>query len=167
MPRPFRRRGDRFVVSLGARERELLTEIARHSRELLEAEDPSSDTAVARLFPPAYQDDPLQNLEFESAQGDAPRRGKLEAIETLERTVDASEVTEEEVLAWVGVVNDARLVLGTRIAITEEATEETYPPDHPDRDAFEVYVYLTWLEERMIRALGDPPVGEAASSSGG
>ena len=166
MARPFRRKGDRFVVSLGRRERELLTEIARQSRELLEAEDPSTDTAVARLFPPAYQDDPLQNLEFESAQGDAPRRGKLDAIETLERTVDAPELTEDEVLAWVGVVNDARLVLGTRISITEQATEATYPPDHPHRDAFEVYVYLTWLEERMIRALGDPPVDAAASGAG-
>ena len=166
MARPLRRRGDRFVVSMSDRERELLTEIVRQSRDLLEAEDPSSDAAVARLFPPAYQDDPLQNLEFESALGDQPHRAKLDALATLERTIDAPELSEEEVLAWLGVVNDARLVIGTRIAITEQATEETYPQDHPDRDAFEVYVYLTWLEERMIRALGDPPVDDAGSAAG-
>ena len=164
--RPFRRRGGRFAVTLSDDERALLGEVCRQSRELLEHEDPSSDPAVARLFPPAYQDDPLQNLEFETAQGEAPRAGKLGAIATLEATVDAAEISEEELLAWMGVVNDARLVLGTRIGITEEATEEDYAEDHPDHDAFGVYGYLTWLEDRMLRALGDPPVEEGTSAAG-
>jgi phosphate acetyltransferase len=50
------------------------------------------------------------------------------------------------------VVNDARLVLGTRIEITEQATQRDYPADHPDHDSFGVYVYLTWLEDRILRA---------------
>lgn len=66
----------------------------------------------------------------------------------------------------MGVVNDARLVLGTRIGITEEATHEDYADGHPDHDAFAVYVYLTWLEERMLRALGDPPAAEGTSAAG-
>lgn len=166
MARPFRRRGRRFVVTLSDGERALLRELCRQSRELLQHEDPSSDPAVARLFPPAYQDDPLQNLEFEAAQGETPRSGKLDAIATLEATVDAAEIAEDQLLAWMGVVNDARLVLGTRIGITEEATEEDFAEDHPDHDAFGAYVYLTWLEERMLRALGDPPVVEGTSAAG-
>ncbi|HET9673073.1 MAG TPA: hypothetical protein VFQ40_09535, partial [Actinomycetota bacterium] len=88
MAKPFRRRGGRFLVSLSEGERGLLAELCRQSRELLEREDPSSDAALARLFPPAYQDDPLQNLEFETAVGDGPRNGKLEAIAILESTAD-------------------------------------------------------------------------------
>lgn len=164
MPRPFRRRGGRYAVSLSEQERTLLTEVCRQSRELLEAEDPSSDPAVARLFPPAYQDDPLQNLEFERAVGETPRNGKLAAIATVERTAGAAELSEDELLAWMGVVNDARLVIGTRIEITEQATERDYPSDHPHHESFGIYVYLTWLEDRMLRALGDPPVGERASA---
>jgi hypothetical protein len=141
----------------------MLAELCRQSRALLEAEDPSSDPAVARLFPPAYQDDPLQNLEFETALGNAPRNGKLDAIATVERTVRASDVSEDELLDWMKVVNDARLVLGTRIEITEQATQRDYPADHPDHDSFGVYVYLTWLEDRILRALGDPPT-EARSA---
>jgi hypothetical protein len=163
MARPFRRRGGRFVVSIGEGERGLLSEVCRQSRELLEEED-VSDPAVARLFPPAYRDDPLQNLEFEHAVGDAPRSGKLEAISTVERTMHARELEEDELLAWMGVVNDARLVIGTRIEITEEATEADYPEGHEDHDAFGVYVYLTWLESKMIDALGDPPVGRASGA---
>lgn len=160
MPKPFRRRRGRFLVSLSEGERGLLTELCRQSRDLLESEDPSSDPAVARLFPPAYQHDPLQNLEFETAIGHAPRDGKLDAIAILEATADASELSEEELLAWMGVVNDARLVLGTRIGITEEATEEDFPEGHRDHDSFGVYVYLTWLQSKMIDALGDPPAAD-------
>jgi hypothetical protein len=160
---PFRRRRGRFIVSLGSGERELLAELCRQSRELLEEEDPSSDPSIARLFPAAYKDDPLRSLEFETNLGDSPRAGKLAAIDTLARTVEASELTEEELLVWMGAVNDFRLLLGTRIDIKEESTERDYPEEDPNHDAFHVYVYLTWLEDRMLRALGEP---EAPGSVG-
>jgi hypothetical protein len=153
---PFRRRKGRFVVGLGAGERELLTELCRQTKELLADQDPSSDPSVARLFPAAYKDDPLRSLEFETNLGDAPMNGKLAAIETVERTLDAPELSEEELLQWMGAVNDFRLLLGTRIEITEEATERDYPEGHPNHDSFQVYVYLTWLEDRMLRALHAP-----------
>jgi hypothetical protein len=162
--RPFRRRRDRFVVALGAGERELLRELCRQSRDLLAAEDPSSDPSVARLFPAAYKDDPLRSLEFETNLGDGPRNGKLAAIDTMERTVEASELSEEELLVWMGAVNDFRLLLGTRIDIREESTERDYPEGDANHDAFQAYVYLTWLEDRMLRALGEP---EAPGSVGG
>lgn len=164
MAGPFRRRRGRFIVNLGSGERELLAELCRQSRELLEEEDPSSDPSIARLFPAAYKDDPLRSLEFETKLGDAPRNGKLAAIETLERTIEASELTEEELLVWMGAVNDFRLLLGTRIDISEESTERDFPKEDPNHDSFQVYVYLTWLEDRMLRALGEP---EAPGSVGG
>jgi hypothetical protein len=135
----------------------MLAELARQSRELLESEDPSSDPAVARLFPAAYRDDPLMSLEFEQAMGEAPKNGKLEALATLERTADAKELSEDELLSWLGAVNDLRLVMGTRIEITEESTEEDFPENDPNREGFLVYGYLTWLEDAMLRALGEPP----------
>jgi hypothetical protein len=161
--RPFRRRGGRFLVSLSDEERTMLAELARQVRELLDAEDPSSDPAVGRLFPPAYTDDPLRNLEFETNMGSQPRNGKLEAVETLERTVRSTELTEDELVAWMAVVNDARLVIGTRIEITEQATEADFPEGHPQRETFGMYVYLTWLEDRILRALGDPPAADLSS----
>jgi len=158
MPRPFRRKRGRFTVTLDTGERELLAELCRQSRELLEEEDPSSDPSIARLFPAAYKDDPLGSLEFETNMGDAPRAGKLAAIDTMERTVDSSELSEEELLIWMGAVNDFRLLLGTRIDIKEESTESDYPEGDPNHDSFQVYVYLTWLQDRMLRALGEPGV---------
>jgi hypothetical protein len=145
-------------VTLDTGERELLAELCRQSRELLEEADPSSDPSIARLFPAAYKDDPLGSLEFETNMGDAPRAGKLAAIDTMERTVDSSELSEEELLIWMGAVNDFRLLLGTRIDIKEESTEGDYPEGDPNHDSFQVYVYLTWLQDRMLRALGEPGV---------
>jgi hypothetical protein len=156
----FHAEGDGYTVNLSRGVRGLLVDLCRQSRALLEAEDPSRDPAVARLFPPAYEDDPLRNLEFETNLGAAPRNGKLEAIDTVERTAKASILTEDELLAWVGVVNDLRLVLGTRIEITEEATEEDFPADDPRHETHRVYQFLGYLLQEMLEAMGAPVVDE-------
>jgi hypothetical protein len=163
----FEKEGDRFAVHLSKGVRGLLVELCQQSRALLEAEDPSSDPAVARLFPPAYQDDPLRNLEFESTVGEAPRAGKLQALDTVERTAQAPELSEDELLAWIGVVNDLRLVLGTRIDITEEATDEDFPADDPRHESYRVYHFLGYLLQEMLEAAGAPDVGEPEDSVGG
>jgi hypothetical protein len=154
----FEKKGNRFSVRLGKRERELLVELVRQSRTLLETEDPSSDPAVARLFPAAYRDDPLRNLEYETSLGGAPRSGKLQALDTVERTANTRALSEEDFLTWMGVVNDLRLVLGTRIDVTEESTEEDFTAGGP-RDAYQVYQFLGWLLQEMLSALGEPESG--------
>lgn len=156
----FSKEGDRFTVRLSRGVRGLLVELCQQSRALLDAEDPSSDPAVSRLFPPAYPDDPLQNLEFETNLGAAPRSGKLEALDVVERTANASSLTEDELLAWIGVVNDLRLVLGTRIEITEEATDEDFPADDPRHETYRVYQFLGFLLQELLEGIGAPDVGE-------
>lgn len=156
----FSKEGDRFTVRLSRGVRGLLVELCRQSRALLEAEEPSSDPAVSRLFPPAYPDDPLQNLEFETNLGAAPRSGKLEALDVVERTANASTLTEDELLAWIGVVNDLRLVLGTRIEITEEATDEDFPADDPRHETYRVYQFLGFLLQELLQGIGAADVGE-------
>jgi hypothetical protein len=151
----FDKKGNRFSVRLRKAQRDLLLELCRQSRALLEHEDPSSDPAVARLFPAAYQDDPLRNLEYETSLGGAPRTGKLDALDTVERTIGAKELSEDELLSWMGVVNDLRLVLGTRIDVTEESTEGDFPAGG-SRDAFQVYQFLGWLLQEMLEAMGEP-----------
>jgi hypothetical protein len=159
----FEKKGDRFSVRLGKHERNLLVELVRQSRTLLETEDPSSDPAVARLFPAAYRDDPLRNLEYETSLGGAPRSGKLLALDTVERTANARALSEEDFLTWMGVVNDLRLVLGTRIEVTEESTEEDFAAGGP-RDAYHVYQFLGWVQQEMLFALGEPESGGQPAS---
>jgi hypothetical protein len=71
----------------------------------------------------------------------------------------------------VGVVNDLRLVLGTRIEITEEATEEDFPPEDPRQEMYRVYQFLGYLLQEMLEAMGapdvEPPPEEPGESVGG
>ena len=159
---PFHKDGHGYAVDLGERARDLLVELCRQSRLLLENEDPSSDPAMDRLFPPAYPDDPLADLEFSSALGDAPKDDKLAAIQTVERTANADRLTEEELLAWIGVVNDLRLILGTRLEVTDDPDDEGPAPDDPSREAYEVYLFLGMLLQEMLGEVGAPEPEEPA-----
>jgi hypothetical protein len=156
MKHPFEREDDGFRVRLGPNERAVIRSLAGQHRELLIAESPSSDPAVARLFPSAYPDDPLRSLEFEQATGGALLDGRLQAVSTVESTADADTLTEEQLLQWLAVVNDLRLVLGTRLDVTEETTEDDFAGDEERSGAFDLYVFLTWLESEIVEVL---PVG--------
>ena len=49
---------------------------------------------------------------------------------------DADRLTEEQLLSWLGVLNDLRLVLGTRLEITEESSEADFAADDPRASSF-------------------------------
>jgi hypothetical protein len=153
---PLARDGDAFALRLSPEERDLLRGLCGQLRELVQNGDAIGDPAVKRLFPPAYPEDPLRNLDFEREAGGGLAAERVEAVDLVEATVDAERLTEDEVMAWLGSVNALRLVLGTRLELTEETTEADYPQGHPDRDAYGIYLYLTWLESAIVDAL---PVG--------
>lgn len=148
------RRGD-FELRLTPDERTILRGLPDQLRNLIENEDPTSDPAMARLYPPAYEDDPIRNLEFERMAGDELTSQRLSSISAVEGSIDADLLTEEQLLSWLGVLNDLRLVLGTRLEITEATTEDDFAAGDPRASTFALYGYLTWLVDAIVRAL-DP-----------
>lgn len=149
------RRGD-FLVRLPSAERELLRTVPRELRVLLTEGDPTADPALRRLFPPASLEDEQLRAEFERLTRDELLAGRLAAAETMERTADAGRLSEEELLAWLSAINDLRLVLGTRLDVTEETTPEDFAalPEGDERvRMYAVYAYLTFLEDQMVEAL--------------
>jgi hypothetical protein len=146
---------DRFAVQLSAQERDAVRRFTMQLRTLLTSENPASDDAVARLFPPALPDDVLGNLEYEQHHGDDLLLGKLEALDTVERTLDSDELNENELLAWLGSLNSIRLVVGTRLGVTEESSEADFAGDEQTSEMFSLYGYLTWLEGWVIEALDE------------
>jgi hypothetical protein len=155
MPRrhPIKRTRRGFELRLGPDEREVLRGLPGQLRQLLEEESPASDPSMVRLYPPAYPDDPIRNLEYELVAGDDLTKQRLAAAETMERTIDADRLDEDELIAWIGVANDLRLVLGTRLEITEETREGDFPPGDPRAGAFALYAYLTFLVDEGVGAL--------------
>jgi len=153
----LRRRDDgTFEWKLGKNERAVLTRVASEFRDLLARETPSSDASLQRVFPPAHPDDPIAELEYERTSGERLLAAKLKQLETLERCVGKKVLGEEDVLSCMRAANDLRLILGTRIDVTEESTPANFVGDPETEATFELYAYLSWLVESMIDVLGGP-----------
>lgn len=120
------------------------------------------DPALARLFPDAYPDDPDATAEFRRyTQPDLTaerRRRAAVAIDTLERIKDGGRLSlvPAESAAWLGALNDLRLVLGTRLEITKDDQEpgEGFGPGDPRTAYVPVYYYLGYLQETLVESLG-------------
>jgi len=152
--------GDTLIVSLAPEEMALLTDLPAELRAVFEG--PAGDPVAQRLFPRAYLDPTEEDAEAEYealVQPDLLRQ-RLDALElvtvSFARAVDAGEwrevaLTPDDVAAWLGVLNDTRLVLGTRLGVTED--RELVAEDDPDRMANLVYDWLTYLQGELVEQL--------------
>ncbi len=143
-----RGRGD-YRLRLPAEERDVLRRLPGQLRELLATDDPS----VYRLFPPAYTDDEQAAADYARLMRDELLDGHLRALEVLERTVDAERLDEDELDAWVRALNELRLVLGTRLDVTEEMAAAELDRADPRAPELALYGYLSWLQEEAVAAL--------------
>lgn len=110
------------------------------------------DPSLRRLFPPAHED-PEHEEEYRGLVRDQLLTGRRRALATLEETVDRETLTAEEAEAWLTVLNDARLMLGTRLGVTEETDFGAVDPEKPDAQELAVYAYLTWLQGELVEAV--------------
>ena len=144
-----RTRSGHYEMRLDPWERNLLRSLPGQLRDLLATDDP----ALERLYPPAYSSDEEKNEEYTRLmRGDLTAR-RLTSIDVMEETIDAQRLDEDQLAAWLGALNDLRLVLGTRLQVTEEMYEEALPEDDPRAPAFALYAYLGVLEEQVVEAL--------------
>jgi hypothetical protein len=153
---PFRRDDDGFAVQLPRAARALLASIAAQMREVLTGDTADDDPAVARLFPQAYPDDPMRNMQFDDVATADLQRERLERFAILERTANARWLTEAQLLDWMRAINDARIVLGVRLDVTEEMTVDDVDDDPARAETFRTYAYLSAILEAIVQALGDP-----------
>jgi Domain of unknown function (DUF2017) len=142
------RRGD-YEIRLPQEERELLRSLPGQLREMLGTADPS----LRRLFPPAYPDDPNHNAEYEGLVREDLTAERLQALQVLEETASARRLDEERMSGWLKALNDLRLVLGTKLDVTEDMDDDEVPARPEDAQLFLVYRYLTALQWQVVEAL--------------
>ena len=145
-----RARDGSYEVRLPAGERQVLADVLPQLRAAL-AGDASADPAFKRLFPVAYAQDPEHEAEYRELVGDELLAKRLANVDTVLATLEADRVSEEELFAWMGAVNDLRLVLGTRLDVSEE-TDLDVDTEHPEATAYALYAYLGWLLELLVDA---------------
>jgi hypothetical protein len=115
-------------------------------------EDPD-DPAVRRLFPPAH-DDLESEEQYRSLVRDQLVGGRAKALVVVRDTLGSETLTPGEADAWLRALNDLRLVLGTRLDVTEDTDFEKLDPREPRGRDLALYAYLSWLQEELVEALG-------------
>jgi hypothetical protein len=153
----------RYAVQLEDWEQQLLDTLTRDLSSLLE--DTTDDPSVRRLFPTAYHDQPERDLEYQVLARDELLQRRLVALELTAATTGERELDAAGLSAWMGAVNDLRLVIGTQLDVSED--DGPIDPEADDAQHRAVYGYLTALLDEIVRALedglGDEPAEASAS----
>jgi hypothetical protein len=138
---------DGFSVHLTTEARAWLVAMADQLDVLLTAD--TDDTK--RLFPTAYPDDPELDAGYQILSREQLVDDRKASIELLRRSADAEVVTAEQLTAWMAIVNDLRLVLGTRLDVSEDDTDIDF--DDPNVDAYLAYHELGLILSDIVDAL--------------
>jgi hypothetical protein len=114
--------------------------------------DDPDDPALLRLFPEAH-DDPESEEQYRSLVRDQLVSGREKAVAVVQDTLEKDRLDADEADAWLRALNDLRLVLGTRLDVTEDLDYENLDLNEPRGRDLAVYGYLTWLQEQLVEAL--------------
>ena len=133
----------------------MLRTLPGQMREALAGGD-KDDAALARLNPTAYPDDPEFDAEYRRLMSEDLDAGRLAALQTLEDSVDARRLDQNQALAWLRALDDVRLLLGVRLEVTEDPNDRRVAPDDPRAAGLALYDYLSLLQQDLVEALAEP-----------
>lgn len=141
-------------VSLDEDEAELFRKLIGEMHTMLDADVPATDAVKRRLFPQAYQD-PDEEQTFRDLVGSDLQNVKLEAVRTVRAALGeagpaAVKVGSEDVEAWLRLLTDLRLAIGTRLGITEDWGSRELDLDDPNAAALWVLDWLTEMQGRIL-----------------
>lgn len=143
-----------FLIVLDRRSVDALVSLLGELDDLLETAP--DDPSLGRLHPTAYHDDPDRDLEYQILAGDELRTKRRATIDAVRASLEKTQVTEDELWAWLQALNALRLVVGTRLGIDDDlADRPRLPRGHPDEALWEVYEFSTQVQYFVITALGD------------
>jgi len=169
------RRGDTGVhLTLDRMEKAVLANLIGQLRQLLgelpkgdpglaelgisENTEAPADPVLARLFPDGYHEDGAASGEFRRYTEATLREGKERDAETALRTLNEAHdvrLGPEEAQAWLRVLNDLRLALGTRLELTEDDHDRFRDLDEndPRYPMVVTYDWLTQLQDGLVHCL--------------
>lgn len=163
MPVPIRRKRDgTYAIRLDSNVCGVLANLADQLGPLIDEEDP----ATLRLFPPAYVNEEwaTHESEYRSLVGGVLANHHRQALDTLAATARKDVLTEGELHQWLAGINSLRLVLGTKL----DVTEEMLPPDEddPTAGAYACYELLGELQHLIVLTLASELPDEGRPETG-
>ena len=156
-PPPVVRVGrERFDLRLEGHERRILGSLVGELRG--ELDDPAGMApggALERLYPPAFPDDPEASADYADLVHADLAETRRDRVAVVEATIDATALDEAQAAAWLGVLNDARLVLGTSLGLEDDAPDDLPDEDDPEAMRYAIFAYLGWLVGAFTDALAE------------
>jgi hypothetical protein len=132
---------------------------------------PPTDPTLRRLLPDFHRPDERDDADDDAPAAETPdslnsalrslhepeiisakRIAAQRLLDTVPQSGGRFELTEEDAHAWVAAVNDLRLTLGVMLEVGPEGPERL-PADHPLAAHFDVYQWLTVLQEYLVLVL--------------
>ena len=125
--------------------------------------EPPDNATLQRLLPDFSKPDDAAREDTDSLNAalrslhepeiiEAKRVAAQQLLDTVPDNGGRFELTGEAANAWIAAVNDVRLALGTMLDIRPDGPDRL-PDDHPLAAHFDVYQWLTVLQEYLVLAL--------------
>ena len=136
---------DRFIFDVPDVVRDTVVDLAQQLDEELETDNPN----LQRLFPTAYPDDPDKDAGYQVLARGELVESRRNSLTTVIESIASEEMDGETLQAWMRVVNDLRLVLGTNLDVGE--SEDWRPPAEME-PMYVVYQWLSLLLSHIVEA---------------
>ncbi|MEZ0353037.1 DUF2017 domain-containing protein [Mycobacterium sp. pR1184] len=130
--------------------------------------EPPRDPTLRRLLPDFFRpdDEDASSAGSQTPEGlnsalrslhepeiiDAKRVAAQQLLRTIPDSGGRFELSEDQANAWISAVNDIRLALGVMLEIGPDGPERL-SADHPMATHFDVYQWLTVLQEYLVLVL--------------
>ena len=143
----FKPEGESISVRLDDALRELLRHVTEELRELLLLDEVDE---MKRLYPTAYPDDEELEAGYQELVHDQLLMQRLDGIDKLQASLHEQSISIEMADHWMNTINQCRLVLGTRLDVSEE--DRAIDEDDPDAQAKVIYQVLSHILEELTHA---------------
>jgi hypothetical protein len=146
------RDNDLFEITLTIDERSTLLSFVDQLSDIL-AMGPD-DARLRRLFPTAYHENPDHDAEYQGYMRDELTQSRSASIAVVKEVLESTDrITAAQLHAFMTVLNNLRLVLGTLLDVGEDDFEDDIDENDPSFGQWQLYGYLGWLMEWTISAL--------------
>ena len=146
------RDNDLFEITLTVDERSTLLSFVDQLSEILEMGP--DDARLRRLFPTAYHENPEHDAEYQGYMRDELTQSRSASIAIVKEVLESTDlITAAQLHAFMTVLNNLRLVLGTLLDVGEDDFEDDIDENDPAFGQWQLYGYLGWLMEWTISAL--------------
>ena len=159
-----RTRDGRTQLKLRADEATVIEAFLRDLADTLANDELESETR-ARLFPRAYLDPTEETAEqvWQSVVHDDLLTGRVAALRAVTRAIAEAEAVKGEIVIeldaereteWMMAINDARLVVGTALDVSDDRDLDI-APDDPRYALVGLYYWFSYLQEDLVEVLLD------------